>query len=181
MWKPYLKVIAEKLPTAVNILDRFHTVKKLNGAVDQFRREEVKKLQAEGYEPILKYLRYCFVKREENLTTRQRLKLDELLKCELRSVLAYLLKESFDALWRYKSPYWAPQFLRKWCTQTMRSQLDSMKKFVKTLRAHEELILNYFRTKQRYSSGAVEGLNLKVNLAKRKAYRFKSFEALNTK
>jgi len=34
MWKPYLKVIKKKLPNALNILDRFHIVKKLNEAVN---------------------------------------------------------------------------------------------------------------------------------------------------
>ena len=40
MWKPYLNVIAEMLPKALNILDRFHIVKKLNEAVDKVRRED---------------------------------------------------------------------------------------------------------------------------------------------
>ena len=52
MWKPYLKVAAEMLPQALNILDRFHIVKKLNEAVDQVRRDEAKRLREEGYEPI---------------------------------------------------------------------------------------------------------------------------------
>ncbi len=34
MWRPYLKVIREILPQALNILDRFHIAKKLNEAVD---------------------------------------------------------------------------------------------------------------------------------------------------
>ncbi len=34
MWRPYLKVMREILPQALNILDRFHIAKKLNEAVD---------------------------------------------------------------------------------------------------------------------------------------------------
>jgi len=30
MWAPYLKVIAKKAPQALNILDRFHVMKKIN-------------------------------------------------------------------------------------------------------------------------------------------------------
>ena len=38
MWKPYLKVIAKKIPQALNILDRFHIMKKFNTAIDDVRR-----------------------------------------------------------------------------------------------------------------------------------------------
>jgi transposase len=42
MWKPYLKVIAKKVPQAINILDRFHIMKKFNEAIDNTRRKEKK-------------------------------------------------------------------------------------------------------------------------------------------
>ena len=71
MWKPYLNVIASMLPAALNVLDRFHIAKKLGEAVDEVRRQEVKQLAAEGYEPVLKNARYCFLKRRSNLTIRQ--------------------------------------------------------------------------------------------------------------
>ena len=45
MWKPYLKVNKKKCVNALNILDRFHIAKKLNEAVDQVRRDEVKELK----------------------------------------------------------------------------------------------------------------------------------------
>lgn len=60
----------------------------------------------------------------------------------------------------------------------MRSRLEPMKKFVRTLRQHEDLLMNYFKAKKQYTSGIVEGLNLKVNLSMRKAYGFRSFEVL---
>jgi transposase len=50
-----------------------------------------------------------------------------------------------------------------------------MKKVAKTLRAHRELILNYFRAKKQFSSGVVEGLNNKAKLTMRKAYGFRTF------
>jgi hypothetical protein len=53
-----------------------------------------------------------------------------------------------------------------------------MKKFVKTLRSHEELLMNYFRAKKQYHSGMGEGFNLKVGNAIRKAFGYKNFEHL---
>lgn len=72
MWRPYLKVIREVFPLALNILDRFHIAKKLNEAVDEVRKQETKELAQKGYEPVLKKSRYCFLKRGTNLTDNQK-------------------------------------------------------------------------------------------------------------
>lgn len=178
MWKPYLKVIKKKLPNALNILDRFHIVKKLNEAVNDVRIEESQRLKKNGYEPILDKTKYCFLKKEENLTKNQNAKLNDILQYDLRSVRAYLLKVSFEAFWQYNSPYWAEWFLNKWCTRAMRSKLEPMKKFVKMLRRHQPLLMNWFKAKKAYSSGAVEGLNRKVNLVTRRSYGFRNYDIL---
>ena len=178
MWKPYLKAIREHLPNAVNILDRFHIVAKLNKAVDKVRRTEQVKMKKDGYEEVLKNSKYCFLKNPENLTEPQGEKLKDLLKYDLKSVRAYRLREEFQFFWSYKSPCWAEWFLKKWCTRANRSKLEPIKKFVKTVRRHEGLILNWFKAKKMYNSGAVEGMNRKINLITRRAYGFKSFETL---
>jgi transposase len=93
-------------------------------------------------------------------------------------VRAYLLKEDFMQFWNYTHPAWAGKFLDQWCTQTMRSRLEPMKKIAKMLRKHRELILNWFKAKKRISNGVVEGLNNKAKLTIRKSYGFRSPEIL---
>jgi len=176
MWKPYLKVIKKKAPQAINILDRFHIVAKINKAIDEVRSEEHKKMRKEGYEPVLKKSRWCLLKRKENLTEKQEAKLKDLLKYNLRSVRAYLLKEDFNGFWDYVSASWAGKFLDRWCKRVMYSKIEPLKKVAKTLREHSPLILNWFKAKKAFSSGIVEGLNNNVKLATKKAYGFKSFE-----
>jgi transposase len=176
MWKPYLKVIQEKVPQAIHILDRFHIVAKLNKAIDEVRAGEYKKMQEDGYEPILKHSRWCLLKRKENLTEEQEVKLKDLLKYNLKSVRAYLLKEDFDGFWSYVSASWAGKFLDRWCTRVMRSKIEPLKKVAKTIRSHKPLILNWFKAKKAFSSGIVEALNNNVKLVTKKAYGFKSFE-----
>lgn len=178
MWKAYLKVIAEKAGQAIHVLDRFHIMKKMNEAIDQVRAGEAKQLKADGYEPVLKHSRWCLLKRSENLTEKQTAKLSELLKYNLKSVRAHLLREDFQRFWEYVSPAWAGKFLDQWCTRTMRSQLDPMKKVARTLRNHRELILNWFRAKGALSSGVVEGFNNKVKLTTRKSYGFRTYQAV---
>jgi transposase len=176
MWKPYLNVIAERLGQAVHVLDRFHVMQKFGKALDEIRAEEVKRLKRDGYEPVLKRSRWCFLKRPKNLTDKQTVKLSELLKYNLRTVRAYLLREDFQRLWEYTSAAWAGKFLDEWTGRVMRSRLEPMKRVARTIRSHRGLILNWFRARGEVSSGAVEGLNNKVKLVTRKSYGFRSPE-----
>lgn len=176
MWRPYLKVIRKKAAQAVHILDRFHIVARLNKALDEVRAAEAKQLAREGYEPVLKRSRWCFLKREENLSDKQQTKLSDLLQYDLKSVRGYLLKESFQLLWEYASPYWAGRFLDRWVTRALRSRLEPIKVVARSIRAHRELILNWFKAKKEFNSGIVEGLNYKIKLTIRKAYGFRELK-----
>ncbi len=175
MWKPNLKLIAKHCTHALNILDRFHVVAKMNLALDDVRADEARRLVQDGYEPVLKKSRWCLLKRPANLTDNQRVKLRDVLRYNLASVRAYLLKEAFQAFWEYDSPVWAGKFLDEWTAQVMRSRIEPMKKFARTIRAHRELLLNYFRARNAYSSGVIEGLNNKAKVTMRKAYGFRTF------
>jgi transposase len=104
MWKPYLKVIKQRASHALNILDRFHIVARLNKALDEVRALEHRKMKQDGYEPVLTKSRWLLLKRPENLTEMQDSKLQELLQYNLKSIRAYLLKEEFQHLWDYVSP-----------------------------------------------------------------------------
>ena len=178
IWKAYLTVISDRLPAAVHILDRFHIMQHFSKALDKVRAEETRRLQDEGQDPVLCKSRWCFLKRKENLTDNQGTKLSELLAMNLRTVKAYLLKEDFQRCWNYTYPAWAEKFLHRWCFRTMRSQIEPMKKIAQMLRRHEQLILNWFRAKKQFNNGIVEGLNLKWNLTVRKAFGFRTFNAL---
>jgi len=176
MWKPYLTVIKAKFSNALNILDRFHIMQKFGKAIDKVRADEARRLKSEKQAPVLAKSRWCFLKRTKNLTQKQGLKLKELLKMNLRTVKAYLLKEQFHRFWEYKSPSWAGKFLDQWSHAATHSRIDPMKDVARMLQAHRELILNYFRAKRQFNSGIVEGLNRKVNLTVRKAFGYRSFE-----
>lgn len=178
MWQPYLKVIRKKADAALHILDRFHIVSNLNKALNEVRAEEARRLRREGYEEVLKHTRYCFLKKPVNLSPTQALRLKEVLHYDLRTVRAYLLKEAFQGFWKYVSPAWAEWFLKKWCARAMRSRLKPIQRFVRSLREHQPLLLNWFKAKKEFSSGVVEGLNRKVNLVTRKAYGYREYETL---
>ena len=178
MWKPYLKLIADRATDALNILDRFHIAQKLAKAIDEVRATETRALIKKGVEVVLKHSRWCLLKNPENLTDNQKVKLKDLLACNLKTIRAYLLKEDFQSFWDYTSATWAGKFLDQWCNQVMRSKLEPMKKVAKTIRSHKTLLLNWFEAKNTISLGAVEGQNNKAKVVIRKSYGFKTAEAL---
>lgn len=87
------------------------------------------------------------------------------------------MKEEFQRLWTYVSPYWAGQFVDHWCRQTLRSRIAPMMKMARQVRRHRSLLLNWFRAKGQFSSGIVEGFNNKAKLTTRKAYGFRTYQA----
>jgi transposase len=177
MWRACIDVVARWAPRAVHVLDRFHIVKRLNEAVDAVRRSESKRLARSGFVG-LKGLRWCFLKRPKNLTPSQRTKLGDVLRYNLRTVRAYLLKEAFEGFWRYRSAAWAGWFLERWCRRVMRSRLGPLKAVARSLRRHRPLILNWFRAKKQISQAVVEAMNGVAKLAIRKARGFRAYETL---
>src|SRR5947207_10565238 len=178
MWQPYLDVIRKKCSQALHILDRFHIVAKMNKALDEVRAAETRRMAQDGHQPLLKKSRWCVLKRKENLTSAQKFRLRDLLRYNLQTVRAYLLKEDFQQFWEYNSPTWAGTFLDFWCHQAMRSRIEPMKKIARMLRAHRQLLLNYFKAKKQFSSGVVEGLNNKAKITMRRSYGFRTFRIL---
>ncbi|MDN5848972.1 MAG: transposase, partial [Nitrococcus sp.] len=147
------------------------------GIEREVRAGEVRELKANDEEPVLTRSRWLLLKRPENLSESQQARLAELLQYNLKSVRAYLLKEEFQLFWGYISPYWAGRFLERWCTKTMRSRIEPMKRVARMLRRHEALVLNWFRAKGQLSSGVVEGFNTKAKLTSRKSFGFRTYRA----
>ena len=180
MWKPYLEVIAAQAGQALHVLDRFHITLHLNQAVDQVRRSESVRLRAAspGAAQPLKHTRWTLLRRGSRVRGRARQKLNALLASKLQTARAWELKEALAHFWKYRSVTWAGAFLDSWTYRAMRSRLEPMKKVARMLRAHEALLLNWFRAKGEVSSGPVEGLNNKIRVVTRRSYGFRTYDAM---
>jgi len=180
MWKPYLKVIRERIAHALHILDRFHIVSHLNGAVDAVRRGEMARLRQLGSAKagLLKRMRWPLLRKRSRVRGGDRQRLNALIASKQPTGRAAILKESFQHFWSYRSVHWANRFLDVWCQRTMRSRLEPMKKVARMLRRHQPLILNWFLAKGEFSSGVVEGLNNKIRVITKRAYGFRSYRAM---
>jgi len=177
LWQPYLDVVAQYARQAVHVLDRFHVSLNMNKAIDQVRAEESQELRRQGLQPILTRTRWCLLKRPEHLHPREEIKLAHLLKANLRTVRAYLLKEDLEQVWTWTGVRLAAKYLHRWFHKALRSRIEPVKRVARTLRDHEPLLLNWFRANKQISSGPTEGLNNRLQLTLRKAYGFRTFRA----
>jgi len=180
MWKPYLRVIATQMSQALHILDRFHITAHLNDALDQVRRAECSRLQGRPQATKLKRMRWKLLRRGSRVRGHAKRKLWGLLRTKLATGRAWMLKETFEDFWRYRSLTWARAFLSVWTERALRSRIEPMRKVARMLRAHEELILNWFRAKGEISNGPVEGLNNKIRVVTRRSYGFRTYHAMET-
>jgi transposase len=180
MWRPYLNVIAAMAGQALHVLDRFHITMHLNQAVDQTRRAESARLRVEASAQAahLKEMRWKLLRRGSRVRGRARSKLNALVASKLATARAWILKETFQHFWNYKSLTWARYFLDDWTWRALRSRIEPMKKVARMLRSHQELLLNWFKAKGEISSGAVEGLNNKIRVVTRRSYGFRTYNAM---
>lgn len=177
MWKAYLTVIRTRAAHCLHILDRFHIIAHLSKAIDKVRASEARALSQRGRGHLLKHSRWAILRRPENRTEKDDLKLADIVRANLRTARSILLREDLYAFWTYHSRVWAGKFLDAWCRKVMRSRIEPLKKFARMLRNHRELILNWFQAKA-LSSGIVEGFNGKAKLTMKKAFGFRTYRAI---
>lgn len=90
LWPPYLKLVKERALRALHVLDRFHVMSHLSKAIDQIRAEEARRLHIQGIS-LLKHTRFLLLKRSLFLEPEQQARLRDLVRCNLRSVRAWIL------------------------------------------------------------------------------------------
>jgi len=176
MWKAFLGTVSKRASGAVQVLDRFHVAKLCNEAVDQTRRAEAKRLRQAGDTVTLKHTRWVLLKGRKNLSGKQRGRLRDLLKVNLSTVKAYLLKDDLSLFWKYKSVTYASRFLDGWTLTCRATRIPALVKLARTIEAHHSLLLNWFRARGELAMGAVEGLNNKARVTTKLAYGFRSYE-----
>jgi transposase len=164
----YISGIMKNFPDSAIVFDRFHIVKLLNEAMDEVRKAERQEHQA------LKGHKYTFLKKNKNLTEKQRIAKYELIEDYPILGEAYRLKELFDDFWDFKDPEEATAFLAYWCDLVEEANLMPFRKFANTIKTHWSGVVNYIHAK--ISNGILEGINTKIQLAKRRARGFRNLD-----
>jgi len=173
MSAPYKAAIETKLPQARIVYDPFHVVSHANEAVDQVRRQEHRQLQHRGDE-TLKGSRSLWLRGFERLDRKSRRELRALLLApELKTGLAWALKEELRGLWDYRRPSAARAFLDRWQQKVEASGLAPLKKVAKMIFAHLVGILAWFW--HPISNGPSEGFNSAIQTLKNIARGYRNF------
>ena len=174
MSQAYINSIENHCPNVTLILDRFHIVKKLNEAVDEVRKEQWR--EASGDErKALKGLRWLLYRHSSKRSKKDSSILNALRKGNRRIHRAWVLKDEFEHFWDFKARWAADRFIKRWTTTALKSRLEPIRRFVKTIREHMHRILPYVET--RMTNAIAEGLNRIIKIVKNRASGFRTLEA----
>ena len=87
---------------------------------------------------------------------------------------AYRLKEMFLDVFDIEEPEQAKGYLKFWCDLATEAAIQPFIKFVNLIKAHWWGIVNYFES--RITNGILEGINSKIQLAKRRARGYRNIK-----
>jgi len=166
----FIKGVKENLPDAKITFDKFHILKLINEAVDEVRKTEAKTNK------LLKGTRYIWLKNPDNLTAKQKEKLEELTisKMDIQTLKAYNLRQSFQKIYKATTEDEFITYLDKWYYWATHSQIEPIINVAKTIKRHWDGVVHWYRSK--INNGILEGLNSVIQAAKSKARGFKTIK-----
>ena len=179
----YQKGIRENFGNAQIVFDKFHVIQALNEAVEAVRRLEAQ-AGAEQQKALAKS-QWIFRKNLENHTDEQTLRLAELDRQNLMTVLAYQMRLAIQDIYRERSEAIARRDFTIWCEwvrQTAEEQgaelLAPMVKAAEMIQRHLDGILAHW--KAGLTTAFMEGLNSLFSATKRKARGYRTTRNLLT-
>jgi transposase len=177
----YIMAVAEHLPKATHVFDRFHVVKLFNDKLSNLRRDVQREAEGPLAKKVLKGTRWLLLKHPDNLDPKRNEKerLKEALKLNEPLATAYYLKEDLRQLWEQEDYAQASQFLDDWIARARSSGVRMLHEFAETLVTHRRGLLNWYH--HPISTGPLEGTNTKIKLLQRQAYGYRDMEFFRLK
>jgi len=129
--------VCEHLPGAATTFDEFHVMQLVDKAVDEVRRQEVKR------DPELRRTRYTRLKDKHAWSHRQKAQFAELKSRNLKTHRAFRIKETLRGIFHNaQSAAQAEPLLDRWYSWARRCRLEPIKAAAKTLKNHWLGLLN---------------------------------------
>jgi len=177
------EVVTERCPTAARCADAFHVVKWASAALDEVRRQAWNEARrggawrrkgrgrrdATGTARAYKHSRYALWKNPDNLTDRQRDKLDWIAKTDPRLWRAYLLKEALRWVFTVKGEP-GKQALDRWISWARRCRIEAFVALQRRIVRHRTAI--HAALDNNLSNALIESTNTKIRLITRVAFGF---------
>lgn len=172
----FRNAMTDAFPNAVVTVDKFHVVANCQTMVDDVRKREMRSKDKSKYGPLEK-TKYIWLKNAENLTEKQKARLDELLKADnLDTVTAYdyrlRLQEMYDKHRDYDEGL--IQYFERLTLDMTNSVIYEVRKFGECLVRNAVEILNYFKSFR--TNAILEGFNSKISIIKNRARGFRNMQ-----
>ena len=171
MHEPFRQVVEMCLPRAKIVVDKFHVVRQVNGALDQVR-VSLQAREGQGRRGRLFQGRYLLLKAMETLTPEQASQLMVLLEAYPDLRQAWALKEAFRAWYRSSSRKQVEEGMALWEASIREQEVEAFRSLLTIFGRWRHEVLNYFDYP--YNNGFVEGKNNRIKVIKRVAYGYRN-------
>ena len=176
MSQAYIGAIETHCLNATLVLDRFHVVKTLNEAVDEVRKEQWREAN-QADRKALKGVRWLLYRHSSTRTQEDTQTLKTLDKHNRRIYRAWRLKAEFEHFWTYKAIWVAERFLKHWTKSALLNRLEPMRKFVHTLRGHQQAVGAFIDTQ--VTNAIAEGINRIIRMVNNRASGYRHLDAFS--
>ncbi|MGI8623184.1 MAG: ISL3 family transposase [Solirubrobacteraceae bacterium] len=170
--------VGERCPNAVRCVDPFHVIKLATDALDEIRREVWNEARRGGHKQVateLKGARFALWKNPGRLTERQQLKLAQIQQTNKPLYRAYLISQQLREIYRVTYEQ-AVELLDAWLAWARRCRLAPFVKLAKTITNQRPGIEAAIR--HGLSNARIEQVNTQLRLITRRAYGFRTPQAL---
>jgi transposase len=178
MGRAFSSAVTREMPQATQTIDRFHVMQLFTKATDAVRCDE--RRESDEKRAALSRTKYVWLKREENLTERQRETRERLApnRSHLRTARACQMTEAMRDVYSCATAEEAGPELDRLVSWMAHSNVPEMRVVAKTLRLNREGILNYFGA--RLTNAYLEGANSLIQSIKKAARGFRNVEYFKT-
>jgi transposase len=174
----YANVVSHMMPNAEICYDHFHVTMKVNGAVDEVRKQEQRLMPDDQGRGAFFRSRFLFLYNEENVPKNRADEFGKLKEVAVKTSRAWAIKEHFREIWKCPTPETAALFFKKWYWWATHSRLEPMRKAAHTIKNHWAGIANAIT--RHITNACTEGLNSKIEKIKRDAFGFRNKEKFRT-
>lgn len=170
--------IGERCPNAIRCVDPFHVIKLATDALDEVRREVWNEARRAGHKQAAKDFkgaRFTLWKNTDRLTERQKIQLAQIQQTNKPLYRAYLISQQLREIYRVPFKV-AVRLLDAWLAWARRSRLAPFVKLANTITKQRPGIEAAIR--HGLSNARIEQVNTQLRLITRRAYGFRTPEAL---
>jgi transposase len=193
LWWPYRQGVAAAFPNAIIVADKFHVLIALSRAANRVRRRcskraiprsprsgrPLSKTKFRRFDPEVWAAKWIFMKPAHKLSKTERVRLGRLFVRLPEIGIAWLMRESFAAIYDAPDRSEAERRLAVWEHNLDACGLNEFARVAHHINKWREPFLAYFDFP--FTNGLAEGLGNKIKVLKRTAYGFTNMQRYRRK